>query len=532
MAEWFKHWRSYLLPRSLASNVVFTAVAFAISRLLGLVREIIIASRFGTGETFDAYVAAFRIPDLIFAIVMSGAFGSAFIPVFSGFLARDNNAKALRLVNALLTYTLIVLSLASILAFTFAGPLITTIVAPDLSAEGQRTAIDLTRLFLLSPLLLGLAAAGKGMLEARGNFMLPAIAPIIYNLGIIAGAILLTPIWGIYGLASGVFLGAAGTAIVQVGWLLRKGYRFAPLVSRHVDGLAKVGRMLAGRMGTQLVAHANLIVTTSIASSIGAGAISSVYYAQHLVMLPHGIIAMSLSTVMFPTLSRHFELGETAQFRHTLVRGLSSLIMLAIPVLLVLVIFRTSVTQVLLRYGEFDKDSTRMVSVALGVYALSLIFRILIEPLMRAFYARGNTRTPMVILIVTTASHILFGWVLAREFGIAGLMASLSFSTALRMILMLWWLNRHIDNLVSILWQRIIPLVLPSLVALTVALLLAAPLKSLTDPAETHRLIGYASFSLCSGFVFGTYGVLTWRFGSPDVREVFARIGARVGVKR
>ncbi len=146
-----------LTHTSLAHSALIVAAAFAVSRVLGMLREVVIAARFGTGETYDAYIAAFRIPDLLFVIVMSGAFGSAFIPIFGGFLARGDEKRAWRLANALLTWTVVIL-------------------------------------------LLGLGAAAKGMLEAQDMFTLPAVAPIVYNVGIILGALLLSPAMGIYGL--------------------------------------------------------------------------------------------------------------------------------------------------------------------------------------------------------------------------------------------------------------------------------------------------------------------------------------------
>lgn len=364
-----------LRPGSLAGHASFAAIAFAISRLLGLLREVAISARLGTSESYDAYVAAFRLPDLVFVIVMSGAFGSAFIPVFSGFLARGDEERALRLVNTLLSYTLMALAVVALLMLVLADPLMRYVVAPDLTDEGRRMAVNLTRLFLLSPLLLGIGAAAKGMLESRGMFPIAVVAPIVYNLGIIFGAVALVPVWGVYGLGIGVVLGAAGNAAVQMGYLLRQGYRFRPMFSAKVDGLDRVGRMLVGRISTQLVAHTNLIVTTNIASRVGEGAIASISIAQQLVMLPHGIVAMSVSTVIFPTLARQFEGQETDQFRHTLVRALSFLTFLSMPALIVLAALRTSVIQVVFQRGSFDADSTRLVAEVMGIFALSLVFR-------------------------------------------------------------------------------------------------------------------------------------------------------------
>lgn len=337
----------------MAANAAIVAVAFALSRVLGMVREVAIAARFGTGETYDAYVAAFRIPDLLFVIVMSGAFGSAFIPVFGGYLAQGDTDRAWRLANTLLTWTVVVLLVVAQVIFLFAGPLIGRVVAPELSPDAQELAVNLTRLLLLSPLLLGLGAAAKGMLEAQDAFTLSAIAPILYNVGIIGGAIALVPLLGIYGLVAGVLIGAASHVLIQFVSLLRNGLRIRPSLSLQTEGMGEVARLMGPRVLGQGVGQTNLIVMTNFASRFGEGSISALNYAQHLVLLPHGILAMSLSTVIFPRMARQFKLGKVDELRQTLVDGVGPLLFLVLPATVVLLVFRTSIVQLVFQFGSF-----------------------------------------------------------------------------------------------------------------------------------------------------------------------------------
>ncbi len=293
--------------RSVAANATIVAGAYVISRFLGLLREVLIARQFGTSANYDAYVAAFKIPDLLFLVVMSGAFGSAFIPVFGGFLGRGEREKAWRLASSVLTFTTAVLLGGGLLVFLLAGPLISYVVAPGLAAPQQHLAANLTRLLLLSPLLLGLGAAGKGMLEAQDAFTVPAIAPILYNVGIISGAIFLAPKMGVYGLAVGVIAGATGHAGIQLITLFRRGLRFNPSLSHKVDGLVEVARLMGPRLIGQAAFQVNFIVMTNFASRLGASRVSAINYAYQLFMLPHGILALSISTVIFPAMARQFE---------------------------------------------------------------------------------------------------------------------------------------------------------------------------------------------------------------------------------
>ncbi|MGD9711649.1 MAG: murein biosynthesis integral membrane protein MurJ, partial [Thermomicrobiales bacterium] len=191
-----------------ARSAAIVGVAAIGSRLLGLVREIVMANRFGTSGDYDAYVSAFRIPDLLFLVIMSGAFGSAFIPVFGSFLARGDKERANLLASSVITWTALITLVAGFLAFLFASPLMRYIVAPDLSPESMDLAIRTMRWLLLSPLLLGLSIAAKGILEAQNRFTLPALSPVLYNLAIVLAAIVLAPRFGIGGVTVGVLIGA------------------------------------------------------------------------------------------------------------------------------------------------------------------------------------------------------------------------------------------------------------------------------------------------------------------------------------
>lgn len=517
-------------PGSLAGNAAITAIAFAISRVLGVLRETLLAAQFGTSEDFDAYLAAFRIPDLLFVLVMSGAFGSAFIPVFSGFLARNDEASATRLANTLLSWTLVILSAFGLLLATFASPLISMVIAPELSPRAQGLAIDLTRLLLLSPLLLGLGAAAKGMLESRGNFIRPAIAPILYNIGIILGILLLAPTFGVYGIAIGVIVGAALNLGIQAIELLRQGFRFRPHFATDTPGLARVVRLLTGRISTQIVGQANLLVTTNIASRLGEGIITSVSLAQHVIMLPHGIIAMALSTVIFPTLSRFHETGDIRAYRNTLLRALGAMFFLTIPVWIILTVFSRPIVHTLFAYGSFRQDSIDLVSGMLAIYALGTVARSGVEPLTRAFYAANDSRTPLIILTLTTFSHIVVGIGLSRAYGPNGLAVSLAISTILRMALMVILLSRRTPGLGAGMLRQLARMAIPAVLATIAALPLIDLATRLTAPegSTTDRLFGTLAFGALVGLVLVVYLIASWLLRVPELRDVVKRLRRRM----
>lgn len=515
----------------MAANAAIVAVAFALSRVLGMVREVAIAARFGTGETYDAYVAAFRIPDLLFVIVMSGAFGSAFIPVFGGYLAQGDTDRAWRLANTLLTWTVVVLLVVAQVIFLFAGPLIGRVVAPELSPDAQELAVNLTRLLLLSPLLLGLGAAAKGMLEAQDAFTLSAIAPILYNVGIIGGAIALVPLIGIYGLVAGVLIGAASHVLIQFVSLLRNGLRIRPSLSLQTEGMGEVARLMGPRVLGQGVGQTNLIVMTNFASRLGEGSISALNYAQHLVLLPHGILAMSLSTVIFPRMARQFKLGKVDELRQTLVDGVGPLLFLVLPATVVLLVFRTSIVQLVFQFGSFTPESTDLVAEAVALFAIGLLARSLIEPVTRAFYAMHDTRTPVVVSVVTVFVNIALSWVLMSWMGHGGLALSLSLTYTLRMMVLVGILSGRTGGGVRQMIRSLARMLPPTGAMAIVSLLLMDPLARITDPVDGRAVTDYVLFGaglLIAGVV---YLAAAWLMRLPELDSLLRVVQLRLGGK-
>lgn len=516
----------------MAANASVVAAAFVASRFLGLLREILIARQFGTSDNYDAYVAAFRIPDLLFLVVMSGAFGSAFIPVFGGFLSRDESERAWRLASAVLTYTVVTLLIAGQLVFLFAEPLMHQIVAPGLAPPQQHLAVNLTRLLLLSPLLLGLGAASQSMLQAHDAFTLPAIAPLLYNLGIIFGAVVLAPRMGVYGLAVGVIIGAAGHAGIQFIGLVRRGMRFVPTLSRRIDGLGEVGRLMAPRIVGQVAFQVNFIVLTNFASRLGDSRVSAINYAYQLFMLPHGILALSLSTVIFPLMARQFELRLIDDLRRTLRRALGPLLFLTFPSAVGLLIFRTSIVQVLFQFGSFSSESTRLVAEALAYFAPGLMAFAVVEAVTRAFYAMHDTRTPVIAALITIAANVLLSWLFAPRLGHGGLALSISITTTIEMTILLVVLQRRLGGLGRTLLDSIWRSALAAGAMAVAAIWLAGPLERATDPTHGRSIFAMAAFAYTLFAVGATYLVAAYFLRSPELFEAWSRVRARLPALR
>jgi putative peptidoglycan lipid II flippase len=518
-------WEPNTSPHSsVVFNAVVVAAAFVLSRVLGMVREMVIAARFGTSPDYDAYVAAFRIPDLLFLIVMSGAFGSAFIPVFGAMLSRGRAERAWRLASAILTYTLIILGVTSAIVLLCAGVLIREVVAPGLDPEQARLATNLTRLLLLSPLLLGLGAAFKGMLEAQERFALSAYVPAFYNLAIIFGAVALVPPFGVYGLAIGVIVGASLHAGLQAIGLWRGGMRIRPTLDRATEGLGTVGRLMAPRVLGQAAFQVNFIVMTNYASKLGASNVGALNYAFQLLMLPHGVLALSLSTVIFPLLARQYELSSMTEMKHTLQRSLTPLVFLTLPAAVGLFCLRQSIVQVLFEFGSFDERSTQLVAEALGYFALALLGLSVVEAITRAFYAMHDTRTPVIASVATIAVNIALSALLSPRLGHGGLALSFALTTTMEMLILLVVLQRRIGGWDRDAWFSFARSAVATAAFAPIAYWIGIRLADVTDPNAGRSIVGYVLFAYglaAAGLVYLSIGYL---LGAPEIYAFAKRV--------
>src|SRR5512142_145491 len=238
--------KSVQRPRILRAATI-VMVFFIASRALGLVRDIVISHQFGTSRELDAYFAAFTVPDLIFNVIAGGALGSAFIPTFAAALALGDTPRAWRLASAVLNLALVILTTVAALLALFAPQVVATVVAPYFAPEEQALTASLMRWMLITPVVFGLSGILMGILNSYHHFVLPAAAPVVYNAAIIAGAILLAPSMGVYGLAAGVITGAFLHLLIQVPWLVRQKMQYTPTLGLASVDVREVGRLMLPR---------------------------------------------------------------------------------------------------------------------------------------------------------------------------------------------------------------------------------------------------------------------------------------------
>jgi putative peptidoglycan lipid II flippase len=523
-----RDWGSRRRRVSLAKSAGIVAGSFVISRILGLVREIVLARQFGTSEAFSAYVSAFRIPDLLFLVVMAGAFGSAFIPVFSGFLGDGEDEAAWKLASVVLNISGVLVILMAAVTWVFAPELVRYIVAPDASSTAQQITVDCMRILLLSPVFLGFGIAAKGILEGQDLFTLPAFAPIIYNAATILGAVVLGPRVGVYGVAIGVVAGAIGFLLLQIPGLMRSGMRYSISFDPRTPGVTEVGRLLAPRLIGQAAFQLNFIAVTNLAWRTGEQSVSALNYAWQLLMLPHGVLALSVSTVILPTLSRLWQGGDTAAFRATLGSALRPLLFLSLPAAVVLFAFRLPIVQTLFQTGAFSAESTSLVAAPLTFLAAGLVSYALVEALTRAFYAMHDTRTPVIAGIGIVALNIVIGVALLDRIGYLALALALSLSTTVEAVVLIVVLGRRIGNVTVKTRDWLLRVIASSVVMALVAAVLADPLTEATMPGNGPRLQQIVVFLVVLGVVAVVYLGCAWMLRIPELTDILDHLARRI----
>jgi putative peptidoglycan lipid II flippase len=506
-------------------------IAFVIGRVLGLARDILIARQFGTGPEIAAYYAAFRIPDFIFLMVMSGAFGSAFVPVFAGFLEQGHIRKAWRLASNVLTLMVEGYAILALVVFALADPLIRFLVAPDFAPATQDQAIELTRILLLSPLFLGIGAAAKSLLETHNRFTLPAYAPVVYNAAGVGGALFLAPRYGVKGLAWGIVIGSVAHFMLQLPGLVGIRMRFSFLPRPVAEGVRQVGRLLGPRIVGQAAFQINFIlVLTTLASRLGEGPTMGLNYGYQLMMLPHGLLAISVSTVIFPLMARQFAQRQFEALKATFGDALRPLFFLTIPASAALAILARPIVQSIYQRGQFGAESTLLVAEVVPYFAAGLVALALVETSARAFYAMHDTRTPLVASLVTIGINLVLAVVLLNRLGSRGLATAMTVTTTLEMIFLLGALRRRIGPFDVAVWTAFIKSLLATIAMALVLLLIRPRLIAVTDPGgPATSAVGRLSifgFALFIGLY--TYLVAAWYLRTRELVELVERFGGRL----
>jgi putative peptidoglycan lipid II flippase len=467
---------SPLSNRGVARAALVVIVGFLASGVLGLIRQAIVSAIFGTSIPSDAFLTAQRIPELVYNLVAGGALGSAFIPVFARYLRDEDDGAAWRLASAVITLASVVAAAASVIVVILAPWLVSQFLAPGREPAVQALITDLTRIMMLTPFIFSISGLLMGILQTFGSFLLPSLAISMNSVGIILGALVFA-YWipaepnslavvngaNVYGLAWGAVLSAGLHLLVQLPALLRlktgegndgwarPAFSLRPLLDWRVPGVREVLLLMGPRVLGLGIAQLNFIVNASFASGMVAGSYTALVTAWTLMFTALGVIGQSAGTAVFPTLSRLAADGDMTSYIDRLAAVLRSALFLALPVTAGMIVFGAPVIALVFERGAWTPDSTAAAAWALAFYGLGLVGHAGLEVLSRAFYALADTRTPVVVGVVSLLSNIVLSVIFIRWIGTPGQLTTGPFAglalansvTTLLEALALWWLLRR-----------------------------------------------------------------------------------------
>lgn len=512
--------------RSLARAGLVVSGAYLVARVLGYIRVVVIGTTFGAGPELDAFFAAFRIPDLIFQLVAAGAVASALVPMVAGMVAKGEHDHAWRVVSTIANLMVVGLLAFAAIAFV-AAPALVPIIAPGFEGDQLARTIDLTRLMLLAPMFLALGATATAALNGTQRFAASAVAPVVYDLAIIGAAVILAPSLGVTGLALGVVAGSLGHLLVQIPPLLRAGFRYAPRINLS-DAQARLALALMGPRVIGLgVTQITFVVMTALATNLGTGAVSAYTIAFSLLQIPLGVIGIPLGIVIFPSLARELALGRTDHYLEILTRSLRILAFVMLPITALGMVLRVQVVELLLGYGKFSQAAVQLTADTLLLFLLGLTAHSVIAVLTRAFYARQDTRTPMVAAVLAVAINTTLAIALVGSLGLPAIGLSIAAAAWTEAILLLVVLRRREGPALDLgaLASALLRILLGAIAAGAVAYLVLQALGGLV-PAGTNLeglsakaalLIQAVVVTLGGG---ATYALATWALGVRELRTI------------
>jgi len=512
-------------PTIVGAAVLLGATAFG-SRFLGLIRDRLLAGTFGAGVDLDVYYAAFRIPDLIFTFLVLGALSAGFIPFFSKRYAK-NPEFAWEFTNNVLHVMGACLVLLSLVGMLFTSQIL-HLVAPGFSNAALEQGVALSRIMYLSTILLGLSSVFGGVLQGMKRFTLYAIAPLLYNIGIIVGIVVATFMGGgIEIVAWGVVLGSLLHLLIQFIGSLHSGWRYVFVWNWKDRDLRDLLFLMGPRVVGLAISQINLVVMTAIASLLTAGSITIFTFANNIQYVPIGIVGISFAIAAFPTLSEQANRDALSKMRATISATVRNILFLIIPLSVVFLLLRIQIVRVVLGAGVIDWDTTITTAHTLAFFVLSLFAQALIPLLVRVFFAFKNTLAPALIALTSAVINIALALYWSQIYGVIGIAMAFSLASILQLIFLWFFISRKLCGLDE---SRILQSLITCSVSALLGGLMIQAMKTLYErviPIDTFfGVLGQGLIAGIAGLI--VYLLAAWIWRSPELNALWCSIQRRL----
>ncbi len=439
--------------KSLFSASILLALSSLLSRGLGVYRDHLFATMFGADGvgtySLDTYYAAFRIPDLLYSILIMGTISVAFMPIFSEYLAKKNYEEGWKFTSNVLNILMLVFFVIAAGVFVFAKPLMSLFVH-GFSAEQIEQTAQLVRIMLLSPLFFAIAAIAIGVENSFQKFTAQALAPVLYNVGIILGALLWGVNHGVYGLVWGVVLGAFMYMLIQIPGIIKLGFKWFPIFSLKRADTKEMFTLVIPRIISLSAMQVNLLVDTFIASALVVGSLTVLNLAQNLQSLPFGIISISVAITSFSLFTKFAAEKDWEQFGFELKKTVRITLYLLLPAIFGMYLLREEIIQLVLEGGNFEKNAAMLTASTLSFLLIGLIAQGLIPILVRVFFALKNTKLPLMISLIAMLTNIGFSFYLSGFMGVNGLALANAIGMWVNISLLYLFLRKRFKNVIPL----------------------------------------------------------------------------------
>lgn len=493
----------------LSAASVITAAVF-LSSLTGLLRNrLLVTTFFKTTELqqqLEAYWVSFRLPELVFQLLVIGALSAAFIPIFTKY-EKQSKDQAFRMASSVLNLILLGFLAFSALVFIFAVPLTRLMTGGEFSAEQVMLSANMTRLMLLAQFFFAISNFLSGTIQSYKRFIIPALSPIAYNIGIIVGTVMLSPYFGIYGPTIGVVLGAFLHFVLQLPLARKLGFHYYPLIDFAHPGVKEIFRMMVPRTLTLSINQIQLFAIVFFATHLGGVSLTIINLAQQLMTFPIRIFGAPIGQAALPFLSKESNDGELDRFKGLVLRSLHQISFFAMPASVLLLILRIPIVRLAYGAREFPWQATLLTGWVVAILALSVTAQAMIHILIRAFYALHDTKNPLRVSLVTTGIFLAISSISAysTSWGLVGLATALSISTTVEMLALLFILNGKVKGFTqSELWIPQLKMLVSSFL---MAIFIWLPFRTLDELVfDTSRTVDLIGLTL----TVGTIGMLTY----------------------
>ena len=502
--------------------------ATLLSRVFGLLRDVVIAGFFGAGIASDAFFVAFRIPNLLRRLFAEGSLTIAFVPIFTEYLSKDGESAAFLFARSAIRLISILLAIAAVTGILLT-PLIVRIMAPGFMASPEKLALTITLTRFMFPYIffIGLVALSMGILNALGHFAAPALAPVLLNFAMITAVLFLSPYLQnpIYGLAVGVLIGGLLQLLLQIPFLLRKGLVFWETASLFHPGLKRLGKLMLPAVFGAAVYQINILVGTLLASLLPDGSVSYLYYADRLVQFPLGIFAIAAATAVLPSFSKYAAIQDSKALSETFGYAMRLVFFITIPSMVGLILLREPIIELLFRRGAFDSQTTALTATALLYYGIGLWAFSAVRIVVTLFYALQDTRTPVKMAAISICVNIVLGVILMWPLRHGGL----ALATSLASMVNLYLLVRALKKKVGLIHWHAILLSVRKTVICSAVMGVTVFVAAIIFIPQDHTGFGHQLLALLGTIIvgIGSYAGCTYMAKCPEAYDLIKMIGAR-----